>query len=144
MPTETAATPAPPAIPVPSESPAPNATGRGGGGGRGTNSRNNRRGNRAGQQQERSPGNPGQPKPARFEGRCDDLKGHTIYDCSDNRQTDGYTKTTSEIAEYIGRTYRHGADVRAAIEHIDTPMMWNQPADPSQGATQTETKLWEL
>jgi hypothetical protein len=111
MPTETAAAPASGATPAPSEapasSPAPNTTGRGGGGGRGNNNRNNRRGNRGGQQQEQSSGTTSQPKPARFEGRCDKLKGH-IYDCSDNRQTDGYTKTMSEIAEYIGKPTNTG------------------------------------
>jgi hypothetical protein len=34
-------------------------------------------------------------------GECDALKGH-IYDCSDARQKDIYTKTTKEIAEYVG------------------------------------------
>jgi hypothetical protein len=146
---ETAAGPAPTATPAPlaattTPSPGPSATGRGGSGGRGNNNQNSRRGNPGGQeQQERPSSTPNQPRPARFEGWCDELKGH-IYDCSDNRQTDGYTRTTNEIAEYIGRTYRHGADIRASIEHIDTPMQWNQPADPVQGATQTETKLWEL
>jgi hypothetical protein len=92
------------------------------------------------QQQERSSSTPKHP---RFEGRCNELKGH-IYDYFDKRQTDGYTKTTGEIAEYIGRAYRHGADIRAALGHIDMPMTWSQPADPAIEATQTETKLWEL
>jgi hypothetical protein len=34
----------------------------------------------------------------KFEGRCAELKGE-IYDCSDVRQVDGYTKMTKEIAE---------------------------------------------
>jgi hypothetical protein len=33
----------------------------------------------------------------RFQRKCDELKGH-IYDCSDSRQSDVYTKTTSEGA----------------------------------------------
>jgi hypothetical protein len=67
---------------------------------------NNRRGNRGTPQQEKT----SVPKAPRFEGRCDKLKGH-IYNCSDSQQTDRYTKTTGEIAEYIGRTYQHGADI---------------------------------
>jgi hypothetical protein len=34
----------------------------------------------------------------KFEMRCEELKGE-IYDCSDFRQVNGYTKTTKEIAE---------------------------------------------
>jgi hypothetical protein len=39
------------------------------------------------------------PRAPKFEGKCADLKGH-IYDCSDVRQSDQYTKTTKEITEY--------------------------------------------
>jgi hypothetical protein len=53
------------------------------------------------------------PRAPKFEGRCTDLKGH-IYDCSDVRQSDQYTKTTKEIAEYVGRTYKYGGDARLA------------------------------
>jgi hypothetical protein len=43
-----------------------------------------------------------------FEGKTDDLKGH-IYDCSDALQSGQFTKTTTEIADYLGRTaYSHG------------------------------------
>ena len=46
------------------------------------------------------------PRAPKFEGKCADLKGH-IYDCSDVSQSDQYTKTTKEIAEYVGRTYTY-------------------------------------
>jgi hypothetical protein len=47
----------------------------------------------------------------KFEGKTEDLKGH-IYDCADARQSDQFTKTTKEIAEYLGRTaYKHGGDI---------------------------------
>ena len=55
-----------------------------------------------------------QPK---FEGKCDELKGF-IYDCSDSRQADMYVKTTKEIAEYVGCTYKFGSDARLAIENL--------------------------
>ena len=45
------------------------------------------------------------PRQPKFEGKCDGLKGH-IYDCSDTRQSDQFTRTTKEIAEYVGRTYK--------------------------------------
>jgi hypothetical protein len=53
-----------------------------------------------------------QPK---FEGKCDELKGF-IFDCSDSRQADVFAKTTREIAEYVGRSYRYGSDTRLAID----------------------------
>jgi hypothetical protein len=42
-------------------------------------------------------------KQPKFEGKCEDLKGH-IYDCSNARQSDMFVKTTKEIAEYVGWT----------------------------------------
>jgi hypothetical protein len=46
------------------------------------------------------------PKTLKFKGKCTDLKGH-IYDCTDVRQSEQYTKTTKEIAENVGWTYSH-------------------------------------
>jgi hypothetical protein len=45
----------------------------------------------------------------KFEGKCADLKGH-VYNCSDDaRELDQqFMKTTCEIAEYLGRTYKYG------------------------------------
>jgi hypothetical protein len=45
----------------------------------------------------------------KFEGKCNDLKGH-IYDCTNIRQADQYTKTTKKISEYIGCTFKFGMD----------------------------------
>ena len=73
------------------------------------------------------------PRAPKFEGRCEDLKGH-IYDCSDSKQADMCTKTTREIAEYIGRTYKYGSDVRLAIENLEIPTI-EEPEDPEAGAT---------
>ena len=81
------------------------------------------------------------PKTAKFEGKCTDLKGH-IYDCSDVRQPDQYTKTTKEIAEYVGRTYTYGGDVRLAVETLTLPIL-TTPVDPPDGANRTETRIWE-
>jgi hypothetical protein len=53
---------------------------------------------------------PTPPKQPKFEGKCEDLKGH-ILDCSDSRHTDFYSKTATEIAEYIGHEYKFGNDV---------------------------------
>jgi hypothetical protein len=77
----------------------------------------------------------------RFQGKCDELKGH-IYDCSDSRQSDVYTKTTKEIGEYIGRTYRYGSDVRRAVQKLTMPNM-PVPADPAEGANKAIVRMWE-
>ena len=77
----------------------------------------------------------------KFEGRCDDLKGH-IYDFGGPKQSDMFTKTTREIGEYVGRTYKYGNDVRLAITNMAVPTI-QPPADPPQNATRTEIRLWE-
>ena len=50
---------------------------------------------------------PGVVRQQKFEGRCEELKGH-IHDCSDPRQSDMFGKTTKEIAEHVGRKYTYG------------------------------------
>ena len=80
------------------------------------------------------------PKTSKFEGRCDDLKGH-VYDCSNPRQAaDEFTRTTREIAEYTGMKY--GAEVKITIETLQKPIL-PMPADPPENATATETRVWE-
>ena len=46
------------------------------------------------------------PRQPMFEGKCAKLKGHHVYDCSDARQADLFIKTTKEVAEFLGRTYK--------------------------------------
>jgi hypothetical protein len=81
------------------------------------------------------------PRAPKFEGKCADLKGH-IYDCSDVRQSDQYTKTTKEIAEYVGRTYTYGGDARLAVETLTLPTL-TAPTDPPENANRTDTRIWE-
>jgi hypothetical protein len=85
---------------------------------------------------------PQAPQAPRFEGKCEDLNGCT-YDCSDPRQAaDMYTKTTKEIAEYVGRTYKYGADIRMAIETLVIPTI-AEPTDPPADASRTQVRIWE-
>ena len=81
------------------------------------------------------------PRAPKFEGKCMDLKGH-IYDCSDVRQSDQYTKTTKEIAEFVGRTYKYGGDARLAVESLKKPE-FEMPSDPIDGASKTMERIWE-
>jgi hypothetical protein len=96
----------------------------------------------------KKPSNPGgqdskgfMPRTAKFEGKCTDLKGH-IYDCSDVRQSDQYTRTTKEIAEYVGRTFTYGGDARLSVENLALPT-FPTPNDPDPAATRTEVRIWE-
>ena len=87
------------------------------------------------------PAKPNIPKQVKFEGRCSDLKGH-IYDCRGTGQADLYAKTTLELTIYIGNNYKNGADTQQAIENMEMPLII-MPLDPAQGATNTETRIWE-
>ena len=81
-------------------------------------------------------------KEPKFEGRCEDLAGH-IYDMANAKQAaDMYTKTTREIAEYVGRTYDQGADTRLAIENLALPAL-EEPDDPAADASRTAVRMWE-
>ena len=81
------------------------------------------------------------PRAPKFEGKCTELKGH-IYDCSDSRQSDQFTKTTKEIAEYVGRTYKYGGDIRVVVNNLEEISI-TEPTDPPDGATKTQTRIWE-
>ena len=81
------------------------------------------------------------PRAPKFEGKCPELKGH-IYDASDARQSDQFIKTTREISEYIGRTYKYGGDMRLAVETLTAPTLV-PPADYTDDATRTEIRIWE-
>jgi hypothetical protein len=81
------------------------------------------------------------PRAPKFEGKCSDLKGY-IYDCSDARQSDQFMKTTREIAEYVGRTYKYGSDARLAVETLAMPVI-KTPEDPPDNASRSETRIWE-
>ena len=78
---------------------------------------------------------PGAIKPVKFEGRCDDLKGH-IYDYSHAKRADQFAKTTKEMAEYVGRTYKHGGDIRLAVLNLGPPEL-PIPDNPPDGANFT-------
>jgi hypothetical protein len=55
-------------------------------------------------------------KEPKFEGKCDSVKGFT-YDFLDGKQSDRYNLVSKEIAEYVGRGYTYGSDVRWIIHN---------------------------
>ncbi len=112
----------------------------------GSNTRNGSpRSGRSGQRPRIGRGNRNQrstdaaPRDVKFIGRCDDLKGE-IYDSSSYSQADGYTKTTKEIAEYVGRTY--SAEAQTAVETLVLPT-FVYPNDPEDDASFTEKRKWQ-
>ena len=51
-------------------------------------------------------------------------------------------KTTKEIAEFIGRTYKYGMDTRLSIENLEI-VTTEKPEDPKDDATKTDMRIWE-
>ena len=63
-----------------------------------------------------------------------------MYDCSEFSQVDGYTKTTKEIAEYVGRTY--SADARTSVETLVLPT-FTYPNDPAADTSGMGRRKWQ-
>jgi hypothetical protein len=100
--------------------------------------RNRRRTNRNGT------GSAALPKVEAFDGRVAGLKGF-IYDCSDNRQAEMYTKTTKEISGYVGREFRLGGDdVRRTIDGLALPIIVKPPVPASTADKYEECEWGEL
>jgi hypothetical protein len=76
----------------------------------------------------------------KFEGRINELNGH-IYDCS-YKQADTYTRTTKEIAMYIGRNFKFGNDSRIAIQNLRN-LTFTLPDGPDKNASRSELRVWE-
>jgi hypothetical protein len=51
-------------------------------------------------------------------------------------------ETTHEICEYVGRTYKFGADTKMALQTLKKPV-FQDPPDPPPGATRTQIRKWE-
>jgi hypothetical protein len=80
-------------------------------------------------------------KQPKFEGKNEDLEGR-VYDCSDARQSDVFIKTTKEISEYVGSTFKYGSDARLVIENLTLPVL-TEPADPAATVSMTQLRIWE-
>ena len=77
----------------------------------------------------------------KFEGRCDDLKGH-IYDYSESKNADQFVTTTKEIKNYVGRTYKCAGDITGAITALVVPVI-AEPEEPDDPDNRIEFKKWE-
>jgi Zinc knuckle len=102
---------------------------------------NKHKGNRGGRGFRRAP--PAQPK---FEGKTEALKGF-IFDYGDPKQSDLYTQSKKELAEYVGRTMTYGNDISNSITKLalstvklpDEP----QPIPPATVLSKAQDKIYD-
>ena len=72
-----------------------------------------------------------QRKPTNFEGSESKLDSHTYT--LGYTQHEEFNRTTKKIADYVGRTYRNGGDIKRtidAMEKINIPLPADLPEDP--------------
>ena len=77
----------------------------------------------------------------KFEGRCEDVKGH-IYDYGESKNADQFIQTTKEIKNYVGRTYKYGGDITAAITALEVSTL-KEPPEPKDTTAVIAMKKWE-
>jgi Reverse transcriptase (RNA-dependent DNA polymerase) len=81
------------------------------------------------------------PKQPKFEGECKDLSGN-IFDCTGAKQAVTFINTRRALANYVGREYTNGGDMRTVIEDLEMPVI-PQPDDPPAGASKSEQFIWQ-
>jgi hypothetical protein len=54
---------------------------------------------------------------------------------------DLFAKSTKEIAEHVGRTFRHGTDIQRALQELSIPTI-KKPSDPTEAASKTDMAIW--
>ena len=77
----------------------------------------------------------------KFEGRCEDLKGH-VYDYGESKNADQFVQTTKEIKNYVGRIYKNPGDITTAITAMAITAVV-EPAEPDDPDNKIEMKKWE-
>jgi hypothetical protein len=98
--------------------------------------------NKKGKNWQQRPGKPSMtPRQTKFERKCNDLNGH-IYDCYDSRQANQCIKTTKQIQDYVGRTFKGGGDERLIFDNLTLPVI-PEPDNLPKEATLTKHRIWE-
>jgi hypothetical protein len=77
----------------------------------------------------------------KFEGRCEELKGH-IYDYGKSKNTDQFVQTTKKIKNYVGRNYKNSGDITIAISKLKKPTL-EEPNEPDDPDDKIQFKKWE-
>jgi hypothetical protein len=75
----------------------------------------------------------------KFEGRNADLK-NSIYDVTAGKDT--FTKTTREIAEYIGRTFEDAGEFRIGLVEMSLPVLV-EPSTPADEKSVVQVEKWK-
>ena len=78
---------------------------------------------------------------AKFDGRCDDIKGH-IFDIRAG-QADQFVKTKKEIALYVGRTYKNSADIVSALDELIIPTLQEPKAPNASSVTPSQQRIYD-
>jgi hypothetical protein len=65
-----------------------------------------------------------------------------VYDCSDGKQSDWFNLVTKDIAEYVGREYQYGGDIRWTIKNLEK-FKEEEPKELDTTATGVQKRMWE-
>jgi hypothetical protein len=65
-----------------------------------------------------------------------------VYDCSDGKQSDRFNIVTKEIAEYVGRQYRFGGDIRWTLKNLSL-YSEEEPKECADATSTVKTRMWE-
>jgi hypothetical protein len=77
----------------------------------------------------------------KFSGKCDSLIGF-VYDCSDGKQSDRFNIATKEIAEYVGREYPYGGDIRWTIQNLEL-FKEEEPSELAASSSVLKKRMWK-
>jgi hypothetical protein len=77
----------------------------------------------------------------KFSGKCDSLSGF-VYDCSDGKQSDRFNIVTKEIAEYVGRDYPYGGDIRWTLHNLEL-FKEEEPNELTVASSVLTKRMWK-
>jgi hypothetical protein len=77
----------------------------------------------------------------KFAGNCDGLSGF-IYDFSDGKHYARFNIVTKEIAEYVGREYRFGGDIRWTIQNLSL-YKEEESKECADATSAVKKRMWE-
>jgi hypothetical protein len=77
-----------------------------------------------------------------FKGKTIELKGyvHDVYE--GKQQAESYVRTTTEISEFVGKTYQFGGNVCLAVDTLQATS-FPLPSDPGNNASLGQQRVWE-
>jgi hypothetical protein len=86
------------------------------------------------------------PREPKFEGRCEELSGHTFNVISPAASADKFTRSVEELIEHVDKTYKHGADISASLQNLLIATVVKptdqDPATDKEGERETNKEIW--